>query len=59
MQQFTIATIGQYVLRGEKDLPRGPLVSAMEIRKTPKEFLCQCIASVESIDGASTSTEAT
>ena len=31
----------------------------MEIRKTPKEFLCLCIASVESIDDASTSTDAT
>ena len=49
----------EYMLRGEKDLPRGPLVSAMEIRKTPKEFLCLCIASVESIDETSTSIEAT
>ena len=49
----------EYVLQGEKDLPRGTLVSAMEIRKTPKEFLCLCIASVESIDEASTSTDAT
>ena len=49
----------KYVLRGEKNLPRGLLVSAMEIRKTPKEFLCLCIASVESIDDASTSTDAT
>ena len=49
----------EYVLRGEKDLPRGPLVSAMKIRKTPKEFLCLCIASVESIDDASTSTDTT
>ena len=31
----------------------------MEIRKTPKEFLCLCIASVELIDDASTSTDAT
>ena len=49
----------EYVLRGEKDLPQEPLVSAMEIRKTPKEFLCLCIALVESIDDALTSTDAT
>ena len=49
----------EYVLRGKKDLPRGPFVLAMEIQKTPKEFLCLCIASVESIDDASTSIDAT
>ena len=49
----------EYVLQGDIDLPGGPLVSAMEIRKTLKEFLCLCIASVESIDDASTSTDAT
>ena len=44
-----------HVLRGEKDLPQGPLVLAMKVRKTRNEFLCLCMASVESIDEALTS----